>query len=75
MQLYDSRYPIAKGSSLYLEIKDENGSTSQIDVLYTFEKFITKKLKYEKDTDTMIIIDPQTIIDSIKEQIDFDNVI
>ena len=65
-------YPIAKGTSLYLEIKEDNGGTSQIDVLYTFEKFINKNLKYERDSGTMIIIDPEKIIGFIKEQINFD---
>lgn len=65
-------YPIAKGTSLYLEIKENNSGLTQIDVLYTFEKFINKNLKYEKDSGTMIIIDPEKIIGSIKEQINFD---
>lgn len=60
--------PVAKGSSLYLEIKQENGDCSLIDIFSSVERFIKNNLKYDKDAGTMIISDPEAIINGINNQ-------
>ena len=61
--------PTAKGSSLYLEIKQEGDNSSLVDVFFPTERFIKNNLKYDKDADTMIIKDPDGLLRDIKTQI------
>lgn len=61
--------PMAKGSSLYLEIRQESSDNSLLDVFSPTERFIKNNLKYDKDADTMIIKDPEGILRDIKAQL------
>ena len=61
--------PVVKGRSLYLEINDSSDATTFVDVFTPVDRFINNNLKYDKDAETMVIIVPEAIINSIKNQI------
>lgn len=63
--------PAAKGSSLYLEVKEATGEGLFVDVFSPVERFIKNNLKYDKEAETMVIRDPAAIINTIMEQIPF----
>lgn len=61
--------PSLRGNSLYLEIKEANGTSSFVDIFSPIERFSKNNLKYDKAAEIIMIKDPNAIITPILEQV------
>lgn len=61
--------PVERGSSLYLEAKDARNNNVLIDVFTPVTRFTKNNLKYDRDLDTMIIKQPDSLLQSLDNQL------
>ena len=61
--------PVERGSGLYLEAKVEGNNEVLIDVFTPVTRFIKNNLKYDRDSDTMIIKQPYSLLESLENQL------